>query len=169
MKWFWSKFRFYKCIFEYKPLWCHWIWFWLISLQAPATKEQQRRQATLAVIFFTPIQEKAFFNLNLWIEKGKEIIIFYGKYAQAVWPPLMTSTRPWWPPATPCDLSIKLMVGTKIGLILEKFAVQFWILAFFPVQDQQLKDIFFHLFLFVVFALKKLLFKLFSLDKIGNI
>ena len=87
----------------------------------------------------------------MWIygsKKEKKLLFLYGKYARAVWPPLMTSTRPWWPPATPCDLSIKLMVGTKIGLILEKFAVQFWILAFFPVQDQQ----FFHLFLFVVFA-----------------
>ena len=129
---FWSKFRFYKCIFEYKPLWCHWIWFWLISLQAPATKEQQRRPATLAVIFFTPIQEKAFFNLNLWIEKGKDIIIFYGKYAQAVWPPLMTSTRPWWPPATPCDLSIKLMVGTqKLGWFWRNLLCSFEYWRFF--------------------------------------
>ena len=104
MKWFWSKFRFYKCIFEYKPLWCHWIWFWLISLQAPATKEQQRRLATLAVIFFTPIQEKAFFNVNLWIEKGKEIIISLWKICSSCMTPiddqytsLVTSSHTLWP------------------------------------------------------------------------
>ena len=147
MKWFWSKFRFYKCIFEYKPLWCHWIWFWLISLQAPATKEQQRRSATLAVIFFTPIQEKAFFNLNLWIEKGKDIIISLWKICSSCMTPigdqytsLVTSSHTLWP--------LHQVDGrhTKIGLILEKFAVQFWILAFFPVQDQQFWNTFFSIF-----------------------
>ena len=146
---FWSKFRFYKCIFEYKPLWCHWIWFWLISLQAPATKEQQRRPATLAVIFFTPIQEKSFFQFEFMDRKRKRHYYFLWKICSSCMTPigdqytsLVTSSHTLWP--------LHQVDGrhTKIGLILEKFAVQFWILAFFPVQDQQ----FFHLFLFVVFA-----------------
>ena len=99
---------------------------------------------------FHSYSRKSFFQFEFMDRKRKRHYYFLWKICSSCMTPiddqytsLVTSSHTLWP--------LHQVDGrhTKIGLILEKFAVQFWILAFFPVQDQQFLKRFFPFFLCV--------------------